>query len=697
MRPEILFSLFRTVGSIKGVGPKIATLVEKLAGPCVRDLVFVLPVGVVDRHYQPKVIEAEPGRLATLRLKVIGHQPGRGPRQPYRVMAGDATGEVGLVFFHSSKAYLEKLLPPGEERLVSGLIEDYRGNIQMTHPDHVVTLEDADELPMVEPVYPLTAGLTGKTLRKAVIQGVESMPDLPEWQDWTLMQRHGWPGWLDAVQAAHAPDGAEALDPSTKARQRLAYDELLANQLAMALVRAKQKRRPGPVLPAGELAKKAEGLLPFQLTGSQRHALAEIGGDLASGQRMQRLLQGDVGSGKTVVALLAMLEAVDAGGQAALMAPTEILVRQHAETIAPIAAKLGLKTVVLTGRDKGKARERIIEDIVNGFAPLVLGTHSLVQETVQFQNLMLAVVDEQHRFGVDQRLVLAEKGPNGSKGGCHTLVMTATPIPRTLMLTAYGDLDWSRLTDKPAGRQPIDTRVVPASRLSDVVEGLGRTLAAGGKAYWVCPLVEESENSDLAAAEERFTVLKAYFGEKVGLIHGRMKGADKEAVMHEFAEGGVQLLVATTVIEVGVNVPDATIMVIEHAERFGLAQLHQLRGRVGREAKASTCVLLYHLPLGATAKTRLETLRNTDDGFVIAEQDLKLRGAGEVLGTRQSGVPGFKLADLEHHADLLPIARDDARLICERDLALESERGEALRTLLYLFEQDAAVRYAKVG
>ncbi len=697
MRPEILFPLFRTVGSIKGVGPKIATLVEKLAGPWVRDLAFLLPAGVVDRRYQPNVIEAEPGRLATLKLRVIGHQPGRGPRQPYRVMAADATGEVALVYFHASKPYLEKLLPPGEERLVSGMVEDYRGNIQMTHPDHVVTLEDADELPMVEPVYPLTAGLTAKTLRKAVVQAVESLPDLPEWQDWTLMQRHGWPGWLEAVQAVHAPEGPEALEPSTKARQRLAYDELLANQLALVLVRSKQKRRPGPVLPAGALAKKAEGLLPFELTGSQRHALAEIGADLASGQRMQRLLQGDVGSGKTVVALLAMLEAVDAGGQAALMAPTEILVRQHAETIAPIAAKLGLKTVVLTGRDKGKARERLLEDIANGFAPLVLGTHALVQETVHFQRLLLGVVDEQHRFGVDQRLVLAEKGPKGKGGGCHTLVMTATPIPRTLMLTAYGDLDWSRLTDKPAGRQPVDTRVVPASRLGDVADGLGRTIAQGGKAYWVCPLVEESENSDLSAAEDRYTALKSRFGDKVGLIHGRMKAADKEAVMHAFAEGEIQLLVATTVIEVGVNVPDATIMVIEHAERFGLAQLHQLRGRVGRGAKASTCVLLYHPPLGATAKARLETLRSTDDGFVIAEEDLKLRGAGEVLGTKQSGLPSFKLADLEVHADLLPIARDDARLICERDLGLESERGQALRVLLYLFEQDAAVRYAKVG
>jgi ATP-dependent DNA helicase RecG len=692
MRPETLFPLFRTIGSLKGVGPKIAVLVEKVAGPLVRDLAFLLPAGIVDRRYQPTAIEAEPGRLATLKLTVIGHQPSQNRRQPYRVITADATGEVALVFFHSTKPYLEKLLPPGEERLVSGMIEDYRGNFQITHPDHVVSLDDAAEMPLVEPVYPLTAGLTGKTLRKAVGQAMEGVPDLPEWHDWTLMERHGWPGWKEALEAAHAPEGIESLEPRSKARERLAYDELLANQLALALVRAKQKKRPGPVLPAGDLAKQAIELLPFQLTGSQLHALAEIGGDLASGQRMQRLLQGDVGSGKTVVALLAMLEAVSAGGQAALMAPTEILVRQHAETIAPIALKLGLKLVVLTGRDKGKARERIVEDIANGFAPLILGTQALVQETVSFKNLLLGVVDEQHRFGVDQRMILADKGRS-----CHTLVMTATPIPRTLMLTAYGDLDWSRLTDKPAGRQPIDTRVVPANRIGDIVEGLGRTLANGGKAYWVCPLVEESENSDLSAAEDRYLALQAHFGERVGLIHGRMKGAEKEAVMHSFAEGDVQLLVATTVIEVGVNVPDATIMVIEHAERFGLAQLHQLRGRVGRGAKASTCVLLYHQPLGKTAKARLETLRETNDGFVIAEEDLRLRGAGEVLGTKQSGLPGFSLADLEHHADLLPIARDDAQLICQRDLGLESERGEALRILLYLFEQDAAVRYAQVG
>ena len=693
MRPEILFPLFRPIASLKGVGPKIAPLMAKVAGERVRDLVFLLPSGVVDRRYQPKVIDAEPGRLATLRIRIAGHQPSQNRRQPYRVVATDVTGEIALVFFHATRPYLEKLLPPGEERLVSGMVEEYRGQLQITHPDHIVSLEEADDLPLVEPVYPLTAGLTARTLRKAVDQAVDNLPDLPEWLNSPLQRQHGWPAWADAVRAAHAPQSPQDLEPLTPARRRLAYDELLANQLALVLVRAKQKRRSGPVIPAGDLAAKAVGLLPFALTGSQRQALAEIGGDLASGQRMQRLLQGDVGSGKTIVALLAMLEAVAAGGQAALMAPTEILVRQHAETIAPIAEQLGLKAVVLTGRDKGKARDRLVEDIANGLAPLVLGTHALVQDSVQFHNLTLVVVDEQHRFGVDQRMVLTDK----ARGGCHTLVMTATPIPRTLMLTAYGDLDWSRLIEKPAGRKPVDTRVVPANRLSDVVEGLERRLAAGGKAYWVCPLVEESESVDLAAAEERFASLHARFGDRIGLIHGRMRAADKEAVMQAFTDGPVQLLVATTVIEVGVNVPDATIMVIEHAERFGLAQLHQLRGRVGRGSEASTCVLLYHPPLGATAKARLETLRNTDDGFAIAEQDLKLRGAGEVLGTKQSGLPAFRLADLEHHADLLPIARDDARIIVETDPDLASERGQALRTLLYLFEQDAAVRYAKVG
>ena len=692
MRPSILDPLFRPVSSLKGVGPKIAVMMERVAGPLVRDLVYLAPAGIVDRRYQPKAIDVEPGRLATLQLKIVGHQPSRSRRQPYRVIAADATGEVALVFFHASKPYLERLLPPGEERLISGMVEHYRGMPQITHPDHIVSLEDAADLPLVEPVYPLTAGLTGETLRKGIVQGMDVLPAMPEWLDAALKQRHGWPDWQEALQSMHAPASQEDLEPRTNARERLAYDELLANQLALALVRAKQKRRPGPVLPASELAERAIGLLPFQLTGSQRHALAEIGGDLSSGQRMQRLLQGDVGSGKTVVALLAMLEAVAAGGQAALMAPTEILVRQHAETIAPIAMQLGLKTVVLTGRDKGKTRERILQDIADGLAPLVLGTHALVQESVSFHKLMLAVVDEQHRFGVDQRMTLADKG-----AGCHTLVMTATPIPRTLMLTAYGDLDWSRLDEKPAGRQPVDTRVVPATRIDDIVDGLGRTLAAGGKAYWVCPLVEESEKSDLAAAEDRFAALHGIFGEAVGLIHGRMKAAEKEAVMERFADGAIRLLVATTVIEVGVNVPDATIMVIEHAERFGLAQLHQLRGRVGRGEAASTCVLLYHQPLGATAKARLETLRKTDDGFVIAEEDLRLRGAGEVLGTRQSGLPAFKLADLDHHAALLPVARDDARLICSQNPGLEGDRGQALRTLLYLFGQDQAVRYAQVG
>ena len=697
MRPEILFPLFRPVGSLNGVGPKIAALIEKHAGSLTRDLAFLLPVGVVDRRYQPKAIDAEPGRVATMKLKVVGHQPARGPRQPYRVVTADATGEVILVFFNASKAYLERLLPPQQERIVSGVLESYRGTMQITHPDYVVSPEDAKDLPLCEPIYPLTAGLKAKTLRNAITQVCHDLPDLPEWLDQAFQQKHGWPSWLGALQACHEPDNIADLEPSTAARKRLAYDELLANQLAITLVRRQQQQKRGPVLQAGALARNAEQLLPFELTPSQQQALAEIRADLSSGNQMYRLLQGDFGSGKTVVAFLAMLDAVDAGGQAALMAPTEILVRQHAETIAPIAQRLGVKVVVLTGRDTGSARQKILDDIGNGFAAIVLGTHALVQEAVHFKRLLLAIVDEQHRFGVDQRQLLAAKGKEAGIRNAHMLVMTATPIPRTLMLTAYGDLEWSRLTGKPAGRKPIDTRIIPATRIDEVVNGLKRAIAQGNRAYWVCPLVEESENSDLAAAEDRYAALKSLFGAEVGLIHGRMRATEKDEVMQAFANGDLKLLVATTVIEVGVNVPDATIMLIEHAERFGLAQLHQLRGRIGRGDKPSTCLLLYHQPVSATAMTRLKTLRDTDDGFVIAEQDLKLRGAGEVLGTRQSGLPSFRLADLQYHSDLLPIARDDAKLICERDPKLKSERGQALRLLLNLFEQEVAARYAKVG
>jgi ATP-dependent DNA helicase RecG len=693
MRPEILFPLFATARSLPGVGPKIAPAVERVAGPRVVDLLWHLPTGTIDRRYAPTIGDAEPGRIATITVQVDQHLPPASRRQPYKILCSDRTGVLTLVYFHGYRDYLERLLPQGATRVVSGAIEAYGPERQMTHPDHVVRCEERQSILTIDPVYGLTAGLRAKTLTKIVRAAVALAPSLDEWLDPALRQLKGWPTWREALGLAHAPQDESALSPTSAHRSRLAYDEILANQLALAIVRKRLRHGAGRSIRGnGQLTRRALAALSFQLTPSQQQALAEIAADMGAERRMLRLLQGDVGSGKTAVAVLAMLGAVESGAQAALMAPTEILARQHMMTLAPLAAAVDVPIALLTGRDKGRARELLLADLAAGRSVIAVGTHALFQETVAFKDLALAVIDEQHRFGVHQRLDLAGKGHN-----VDVLVMTATPIPRTLLLTTYGDMDVSRITGKPPGRQPITTRTVSLDRIDEVAAAVGRSLTTGAKAYWVCPLVEESEALDVAAAEERFQHLRGIFGARVGLVHGRMKGADKDAVMAAFAGSGVDLLVATTVIEVGVDVPQATVMVIEHAERFGLAQLHQLRGRVGRGAKPSTCLLLYLPRLSDAARARLSIMRETDDGFRIAEEDLKLRGAGEVLGTRQSGMPEFRIAELSCHADLLAMARDDARRIVESDPGLTSPRGRALRVLLYLFERDAAVRYLRSG
>ena len=691
MRPEILFALFAPVTSLDGVGPRIAKLIEKVAGLHVVDLLWHLPTDVIDRRFAPKVAEAPPGAIATIKLRVDAHLPPRHPRLPYKVRCSDQTGRLDLVFFHARPDYLRRVLPEGELRVVSGKVEHYNKQIQITHPDYIATLDELDHLQRVEPVYRLTAGLTLNTLGKAVRAALELAPELAEWIDPAYLARQGWKSWRAALCEAHAPETRAGLTPA--ARARLAYDELLASQLALALARVQLRRLPGRAVAGdGRLRERVLKALPFRLTGSQEQALAQIAADMASDARMLRLLQGDVGSGKTVVALMAMLNAVEAGYQAALMAPTEILARQHMATMEPLARAAGVEIALLTGRGKGKERRAVLDGLAAGDIKLAVGTHALFQEQVAFRDLGLAVVDEQHRFGVHQRLMLAAKGR-----GVDMLVMTATPIPRTLLLAAYGDMNVSPLTEKPAGRPPVDTRTMPLSRLGEVVAAVKRRVGQGARAYWVCPLVEESEAVDLAAASERHAYLTGRFGGRVGLVHGRMKGPEKDAVMAAFAKGDLGVLVATTVIEVGVDVPAANIMVIEHAERFGLAQLHQLRGRIGRGDKPSTCLFLYAGPLTPTARARLKILRETDDGFRIAEEDLRLRGAGELLGTRQSGLPDFRLADLAEHAELLAVARDDARLILERDPGLETPRGAALRTLLYLFERDAVVKYVRSG
>ncbi|MEE2980538.1 MAG: ATP-dependent DNA helicase RecG [Pseudomonadota bacterium] len=692
-RPKILFPLFAEVTALTGVGPRIGKLIERLAGPRVVDLLWHLPSGLIDRRFAPKIAEAPDGRVATITVTIDGHEPPTVKRRPYKVRCSDDSGDMVLVFFHGREDYLTKTLPIGQKRVVSGRVEHFSGDIQMVHPDHMAPLSQLASLQTLEPVYPLTEGLTPKPLGWAIAASLKRAPALEEWVDKGYLAQQKWRGWRDALGAVHAPDNEAALEADNPDRQRLAFDELLANQLAIALVRAHQKRAAGrPLHGDGGLRAKVTEALPFAFTASQTQAIDEIAADMAGELRMMRLLQGDVGSGKTVVALFAMLAAVEAGTQAALMAPTEILARQHLEVLTPLAEAAGLRVGLLTGRDKGKARDAVLHGLASGDIDIAIGTHALFQKGVEFRDLGLAVIDEQHRFGVHQRLTLGSKSD-----AAHMLVMTATPIPRTLMLTAYGDMDASRLTEKPAGRQPIDTRTLPLGRLDDVVDGVARAIAQGARVYWVCPLVDESEAVDLAAATERHMALRLRFGDRVRLIHGQMKGTDKDAAMAAFAAGDIDILVATTVIEVGVDVAEATVMVIEHAERFGLAQLHQLRGRIGRGAAASTCLLLYAQPLGETARARLNILRETDDGFRIAEEDLRLRGAGEVLGTRQSGLPAFHMADLAIHGELLAAARDDARLILGRDDRLETPRGQALRTLLYLFERDAAVKYLRSG
>ncbi|MGN6622124.1 MAG: ATP-dependent DNA helicase RecG [Sphingomonas sp.] len=686
MRPEILNPLFAEITALKGVGPALAKPLDRLGIARVIDAAFHLPTGFIDRVPREELDMADAGRTIAITLTATDYRVSAG-RGPIRAHAADAKGNiVRLVYFGGNSGWVKKLLPLGEPRRVSGRLDMYGQELQIVHPDYVLPIDEAADAPTREAIYPLSEGLTARRMAQLAAQAIERAPDLSEWIEPGLKARHEWPGWRDALVRIHA-------DPAdTKARARLAYDELFANQLALMLVRASSRARRGRAL-VGDGRLRDAVILPYAPTGAQARSIREIEGDLQQSQPMLRLLQGDVGAGKTLVAAMAMLIAVEAGAQAAFLAPTEILARQHGETLQRLLAGVPVTIAVLTGRDKGRVRESVLMGLADGSIHILVGTHAIFQESVGYKDLGLVVVDEQHRFGVAQRMMLQAKAQHPP----HLLAMTATPIPRTLTLAQYGEMDQSRLDEMPPGRQPIETRVISEDRLSDVVDALSRHLDAGGQAYWVCPLVEESEKSDLAAAEDRAKTLAARFGDTVGLIHGRMKGPEKDAVMAQFAAGRIGVLVATTVIEVGVDVPNASLIVIEHADRFGLAQLHQLRGRVGRGSAASNCLLIRGNGLSETSRARLALMRETNDGFRIAEEDLRLRGAGELLGTRQSGEAGFRLATPEMLGELLPIANDDARLLIDRDGGLEGHRGQAARTALYLFDRDAGVALLRSG
>lgn len=685
MRPERLNPLFAAAESLKGVGSTLARPLEKLGLTRVKDFIYHLPDRFVERRVIANLDEGTVGENVIVALTPLEYRSAAG-RGPFRALASDAAGNVcALTYFGRNGGWAKKGLPLGEQRWIAGRLDQFGQMLQIVHPDHVADTSDAVLGQRCEPVYPLSDGITQGRLAALIQQALAKTADLPEWIDPGLLDRMRWPAWRDSLILAHQGDHAGA-------RDRLAYDELLANSLALMLVRGANRAEKGTPL-TGDGRLRASLNLPFALTGAQRRSIAEIESDLAQGAPMLRLLQGDVGSGKTAVAMEAMLIAVEGGAQAAMLAPTEILARQHYETLSRMAASTGVTVAMLTGRDKGRVRESILMGLLDGSIDIVVGTHAIFQDAVNYRNLALVVIDEQHRFGVGQRLMLAKKGRRPP----HCLAMTATPIPRTLTLAQYGEMDVSKLDEMPPGRQPIDTRVVAMDRLEDVIGAIGRHIESGQQAYWVCPMVRELESEDIAAAEARYAELKLRFGDTVVLVHGQLRAEVKDSGMERFASGAASVLVATTVIEVGVDVPSATLMVIEQAERFGLAQLHQLRGRVGRGQDKSTCLLLRGTALSETARERLALMRETQDGFRLAEEDLRLRGGGELLGTRQSGDTPFRIASLEQIQRLLPIAHDDARLLMERDGGLTAPRGGAARLLLYLFERDWGVQLLRGG
>ena len=686
MRPDILNPLFAQVETLPGVGPQVAKVLKRLDITRAVDLLYHLPTGVIERVRAPAASNSLLGCNVILDLVPFQIREARSGRGPTRVFASDGEGNsISLIYFNNP-GWAKKSLPMGEKRIVAGKLEAYGDEWQIIHPE-VLPADKGAELSIREPVYGLTEGMTSKRLRELSVAALERAPELAEWIEPGFLAREVWRPWRAAIAEAHRDPGTS--DP----RRRLAYDEVFANQLALMLLRQASRRHRGVPLPGnGSLIAKLQ--LPYELTGAQRRVVEEIRGDMAQSAPMLRLLQGDVGSGKTLVALMAMLTAIESGAQAALLAPTEILARQHHATLLKQLDSIGVRVGILTGREKGRARESVLMGLADGSIDILVGTHAIFQEKVAYKNLGLAVIDEQHRFGVSQRLLLASKAERPP----HLLVMTATPIPRTLTLTQYGEMDVSRIDEMPPGRTPVETRVISEERLVEVVDGLGRHLSSGGQAYWVCPLVEESEKSDAAAAEERARVLRLRFGDdKIGLVHGRMKGPEKDAVMARFAANELAVLVATTVIEVGVDVPNATLMIVEGAERFGLAQLHQLRGRVGRGTGKSTCLLIRGQNLTEVGRARLALMRETSDGFRIAEEDLRLRGPGEILGTRQSGDVAFRVAKPEDVEEFASIAQSDAKLLLERDGGLASPRGQAARICLYLFERDQAVGLIRSG
>ena len=688
IRPECLHPLFRSVESLKGVGSNSGRALGRLNISTVRDLLLHMPRSEINRQRVDSIADVEPSTTVTVQVEVGKHLTRHRSGQPSRIVVRDARCEFTLVYFGDRGNQLERLMPSGSTRFVSGKVEQFGGTKQIVHPDHVVSKGDADSIPAREPVYSLADGISNRLMRKIMAAALDVAPDLDEWHDRRLLEDSRWPSWLTALQIVHSASGAHDDGIRARAMERLAFDELTANQFALLANRRALRDAPEcQVRDAPDHRSRVLDNFGYPLTGSQEVVLDEILTDLAAPERMLRLLQGDVGSGKTIVAVLALATASGAGGQGMLMAPTDILARQQHETCKTLFADTGIKIELLTGQDRGSRRDGILAELRSGGIGIVVGTHALIQPDVGFRDLQLAVIDEQHKFGVEQRRRLIERNP-----AANLLMMTATPIPRSLALVNYGETDMSTLTEKPAGRSAIRTAAMPSSRTSQVAERLKAAVDRGRQAFWICPVVEEDDDVRHWSAEQRASDLSAAVGPVVDFVHGQMPKEMRVAAMEKFVRGETRVLVATTVVEVGMDVPSATIIVIESAERFGLAQLHQLRGRVGRGQDESACVLIYNPPLQEVARQRIATIRETEDGFKIADADLKLRGQGDVLGLRQSGGMRFRCADPGSQLELLERARTGARSLGGADPKLQTVRGQAIQCLLFLFGQDHVMR-----
>ena len=671
--------IFEDVSKIKGVGKKLSIYLKKKKIEKVNDLLWDLPYSFTDRTEIVSLNKLEIGKIVTAKVKVIKYNFPRIRNLPNKIKCKDEFGEIDLVFFNSREGYIRKVLPINEWVVISGKIGFFGNKYQITNPDYITKIDNLDYVNKIIPKYTLTEGLTEKTYRKIIESVIKNLPELNEWHDQDLLKKMKFPSWKNSIINLHDPNNSRNLN--SVYYKRLAYDEIFANLLFLSKNRYKIKKIKKNKKKFTKLySSKLTSQLPFKLTKNQISVCEEIDSDLKSSERMYRILQGDVGSGKTIVALLACLNVIESNFQTALMAPTEILAQQHFDLFSKLLKKANIKINItfLSGKTEQKKRKQIIQDLKNNKIDFLIGTHALFQKSIIFKNLGLIIIDEQHKFGVRQRINLAKKGNED----CDVLLMSATPIPRTMIMSIYGDMDTSKLIEKPSIRQKILTLSKPENKINEIWPFIEKKMKEGEQVFWVCPLIEDSKKLDYSSTVKKFDLINKKFPKKVGVIHGSLNDDEKEKILKKFLNKEIHILISTTVIEVGIDFPNATVIVIENSNKFGLAQLHQLRGRIGRGEKRGTCILLFKNNLSQNARKRINILKNSDDGFFIAEEDMKLRGYGDIIGFKQSGIKYFKIADPIHHENLFKLAESNIKSLNEKEL-----NNNKYITLLKLFDK----------